>query len=63
MSHRVITYVQAADRICGGNINTFYGLVKRGVLSGAIVRIPGCRPGVREDLLDQIIKSHTNQEL
>ena len=63
MSGNLLTYEQARKKLGVGTKGGFYNLIKKGVLRPAVVRIPGMRPMIREDVLDKIIEKHTLQPL
>lgn len=58
---RLLTYDEARKKLGVGTKKTFFNLINRGTLKPAVVRVPGMRPKIREDVLNQIIEEHTEQ--
>ncbi|MBW7995324.1 MAG: helix-turn-helix domain-containing protein [Candidatus Glassbacteria bacterium] len=55
----LLTYEQAMAKLGIENKGTFRNLVSSGVLKPARVKIPGMRPMMREDVLDELINEFT----
>ena len=55
----LLTYPKAMEKLGIENRQTFYGLIDRGILKSAKVEIPGMRPKMREDVLDELINEYT----
>ena len=60
---RLLTYDQAREKLGIENQRTFFNLINKGIFKNAVVKVPGMRPKIREDILNQIIEENTAQSL
>ena len=56
---KLLTYDQVQEKLGIEKKKTLYDLINRGVFRKAIVRIPGMRPRLREDKLNELIEENT----